>query len=218
MFRCPCAGNLIGVYACGMKIGLIVGLCMALGISLNAASKQHVVTLGKWTSIKWQADNNNEPASLRIRPLYVDGNAREFTTGQVHDVTERTFVVQRMFRVNDSLPDQSGPPRWRWQKGGWMLVDRGSGKIQQLNAPEFDADRSAISWFRDYAAYCGTSADAGKTLVMVVQLGRRRPLLRKLIGDDHVCPAPVWQRDPVRVTFVTTQGPQADICRQQPYG
>ena len=43
---------------------------------------------------------------------------------------------------------------------------------------------------------------------MVAQLGRRKPILKKTLGDapaddlpDSACPAPGWQRQPVRVTF-----------------
>ncbi len=38
-----------------------------------------------------------------------------------------------------------------------------------------------------------------------MQLGKRKPLLKKSLADAGVqsslCPAPVWQRTPVRVTF-----------------
>lgn len=43
---------------------------------------------------------------------------------------------------------------------------------------------------------------------MVAQLGRRKPILKKLLGEpegddlpDSECPAPNWQRQPTRVTF-----------------
>ena len=43
---------------------------------------------------------------------------------------------------------------------------------------------------------------------MVAQLGRRKPILKKLLGEpegddlpDSECPAPSWQRQPTRVTF-----------------
>jgi hypothetical protein len=105
-------------------------LCTGAGF---AAPKQHVVALGKWTSVKWLPDDSESTAvDLRIRPLYVDGRTKEFTLGPAHDVTERTFVVQRMFRLNDSLPAESGPSRWRWERGGWQLADRVTGKVQQL--------------------------------------------------------------------------------------
>ena len=75
-----------------------------------AAPKPHVVVLGKWTSVKWQAgDDEGKPVDVKIRPLYVDGRTKEFTLGPTHDVTDRAFVVQRMFRLNDSLPQDAGP-------------------------------------------------------------------------------------------------------------
>ncbi len=178
-------------------------LCTGTGF---AAPKQHVVSLGKWTSVKWLAeDSEGKAVDVKIRPLYVDGRTKEFTLGPAHDVTERVFAVQRMFRLNDALPSESGPPRWRWERGGWLLADRVSGKVQPLTLPEFDPYYSAVSWFRDYAAYCGVSDDGSKFFAMIVQLGRRKPLLKKALGDagsdPPACPLPTWQRDPVRVTF-----------------
>ena len=72
----------------------------------------------------------------------MDGKTKEFTLGSAHEITERIFVVQRMFRLNDSLPQETGPARWRWEKGGWLLVDRVSGKVQQIALPEFDPNYS----------------------------------------------------------------------------
>lgn len=145
---------------------------------------------------------------MKIRALYVDGRAKEFTIGLAHDVTERTFVIQRIYRVNDSLPQQTGPTKWEWQRGGWLLVDRGSGKVQQLALAEFDPDSSAVSWFRDYAAYCGISDDGQKMSAVIIQIGRRKPLLKKFIGDFNdahpACAPPAWDRDPIRVTFAQT--------------
>jgi len=92
-----------------------------------AAYKQHVAALGKWTSIKGSQDDEGKPLDVKVRPLYVDARTKEFTVGPAHDVTERTFVVQRMFRLNDSLPQDPGPTHWRWERGGWLLVDRVSG-------------------------------------------------------------------------------------------
>jgi hypothetical protein len=179
---------------------------LLLHISALAASKPHVVALGHWTSISIGNDSDERsPTTIKIRALYVDGRAKEFTFGAAHDVTERIFVVQRIYRVNDSLPQQSGPSQWQWQRGGWLMIDRVSGKIQQLALAEFDPDSSAVNWFRDYAAYCGTSDDGQKLSAVIMQIGRRKALLKKPIGsanDFHpACAAPVWERDPVRVTF-----------------
>jgi hypothetical protein len=187
--------------------GLFVCLLLLGRIGL-AAPKQHVVAFGRWTTVKWMVGEDERKAfDLKIRPLLVDGRTKEITLGTPHDVTDHTLVVQRVFRLNDSLSQETGPARWRWERGGWLLVDRVTGKIQQIALPEFDPYSSAASWFRDYAAYCGVSDDGKKVFALIVQLGRRKPLLKKPVGDaaskmpDSECPAPVWQRAPSRVTF-----------------
>jgi hypothetical protein len=182
---------------------------LLLHLNTFAASKPHVVSLGRWTSISIRSEERDKGATVvKIRALYVDGRAKEFTFGGAHDVTERTFVIQRIYRVNDSLPQQAGSPQWQWQRGGWLLIDRISGKIQQLALAEFDPDSSAANWFRDYAAYCGISDDGQKVSALIMQIGRRKPLLKKSVGsanDSHPpCAPPVWDRDPIRVTFSQT--------------
>jgi len=187
-----------------------VSICiLLLNFNAFAATKPHVVSLGHWTSIPIRGEGGeNQPTAVKIRPLYVDGHAKEFTLGAAHDVTDRIFVVQRIYRVNDSLPQQPGPTQWQWQRGGWLLVDRMSGKIQHLSLAEFDPDSSAANWFRDYAAYCGISDDGQKLFAVIVQIGQRKPLLKKSIGDStdsrSACAPPVWARDPVRVSFAPT--------------
>src|ERR1051326_2631221 len=82
-----------------------------------AVPKQHVVAFGKWTSVKLLAgDDESTSVDMKVRPLFVDGRAKEFTTGAVHDVTDRLFVVQRAYRLNDLLPQETGPSRWRWER------------------------------------------------------------------------------------------------------
>src|ERR1700730_12648455 len=186
----------------------ILGCIALLSMPGNAASKPHVVALGRWTSISWrEQDSESKLIQVKIRPLYVDGRTKEFTIGASHDVTERTFVVQRIYRLNDSLPQQTGPTQRQWQRGGWLLVDRGTGKVQPIALPECDPDTSAVNWYRDYAAYCGTSDDGQKLVALVVQIGRRKPLLKKAVEaneSQQTCGAPVWERSPVRVTFEIT--------------
>jgi len=70
------------------------------------------------------------------------------------------LVVRRAFRVNDSLADEV-TARWQWQRGGWLQVDRTTGRASAINRPEYDGFYSAASWYRDYVACCGVS-DAGK--------------------------------------------------------
>ena len=96
-----------------------------------AASRPHVIAFGKWTSVKWLAGaDETSPLELKVRALYVDGKLKEFAIGNPHEITERLFAVRRAFRINDSLPDES-VPRWQWQRGGWLLVDRVSGRASR---------------------------------------------------------------------------------------
>src|SRR6266700_954611 len=111
--------------------------CMILFAGAGfAAPKQHVVAFGKWSSIKLPPEDEAvAPIDLKSRSWYVDGRVKEITFGPAHDITDRSFVVQRLFRLNDSLPQDAGPTRWRWQRGGWLLVDRVTGKVQQITLP-----------------------------------------------------------------------------------
>jgi hypothetical protein len=198
--------------------------------SAFAASKPHTVAFGKWTSVRWVPEAgfpetglskngpnaaDDKPLTLKVRPLLVDARVKEFTLGPAHDVTDNLFVVQRAFRVNDSLPQEStAPPHWQWQRGGWLLVDRITGRISPLNLPEFDAVYSGISWYRDYAAYCGISDDSKQIYAVVAQISRRKPVVKSLVAEaktavetqpgqipDSACKLPDWQRSPARVTF-----------------
>jgi len=99
-------------------------------------------------------------------------------------------------------------PRAGSQRGGWLLVDRVTGRVSQLNLPEFDPFYSTAAWYRDYVAYCGVSEDGKKLYAMVAQVGRRKPVLKKDVGQpagaddpDSECPPPAWERSPARVTF-----------------
>lgn len=124
-------------------------------------------------------------------------------------MTDRLFGVRRMFRLNDTLPTETATnTKWTWERGGWLLVDRVTGRVSQITLPEFDSFYSTPSWYRDYVAYCGVSDDGKKLFAMVTQLGRRKPILKKPLGEadgddmpDSECPAPEWQRLPARVTF-----------------
>jgi len=196
-----------------MRRNLVGGLVAALvGVALAAgatAPKVHVITFGKWMAVQWMAgDADDKPVTLKIRPLIVDGRVKEYVLGTPHDVTERLFVVRRAFRMNDALPDDSAP-RWQWQRGGWLLVDRTTGRVSAINLPEFDVLYSAVSWYRDYVAYCGVSEDGGKRFAIVAELNRRKAVLKKALtgnlpddaAPDSACPVPLWQRAPTRVTF-----------------
>ena len=207
-------------------------------LPLPAASKPHVVAFGKWQTVKWFAERGTPAATgqgrgmdLKIRPLYVDSKLKENTVGPPHDVTDRIFVVRRAYRVNDSLPAEDAKSHWRWELGGWLQVDRASGRVSALNLPEFDPEVSSAVWYRDYAAYCGASDD-GKTLfALVAQLGRRKPVLKTNLGaaseggPEANCDPPEWHRQPVRVTFqpaeyddttFAVRGHSADLVPEEP--
>jgi hypothetical protein len=186
----------------------LVGVFVWSG-SAFGASKPHVIAFGKWTAAKWYVGPQAKAIDVKLRALYVDTRLKEYTTGPAHDVTDRLLVVRRMFRVNDTLPTETaGITKWTWERGGWLLVDRVTGRVAQLTLPEFDSFYSTPSWYRDYVAYCGVSDDGKKLFAMVAQVGRRKPILKKALGEadgddmpDSECPAPVWQRLPMRVTF-----------------
>jgi hypothetical protein len=191
---------------------LLIG-CVLLANAALAAPKPHVVSWGKWAAAQFPADaDDSKTLEIKIRPLYVDGRVKEFTFGSPHEITDRLFVVRRAFRLNDTLPQEaSAAPRWRWQRGGWLLVDRVSGHISAVALPEFDADYSAGSWYRDYVAYCGVSDDEKKSFAIVAELGRRKPILKQPLGEslaegEAVCTSLTWQRAPVRVAFTAGEG------------
>ena len=198
-----------------MRIAKLCAVCWLVAPLLSnaagAAAKVHVITFGKSTPVQWFAgpDAGDKPVTIKIHALIVDGRVKEYAVGPQHEVTERLFVVRRAFRVNDSLPEDPSP-RWQWQRGGWLLVDRLTGHIAPINLPEFDVFYSAASWYRDYIAYCGVADDGKKTFAIVAQIGRRKPVLKKPLSEngvaddaapDSACPAPSWQRSPVRVSF-----------------
>lgn len=198
----------------------IPALVAASALVLFAASKPHVISYGKAMNVKlFLGPSEDRTAPLVVRPLYVDGKLREFTTGDAHDVTDRMFVVRRAFRLNNNLPEEEDGthklPNWMWQKGDWLLIDRTTARITQLKLPEFDPFYSQAVWFRDYAAYCGYSTDQSHLFAVVAQLGAKKPILRKDIGTpsggDDVesdCTAPTWEKKPTKVTFHPKKGEQ----------
>ncbi len=196
-------------------------ICSVLYPASSPAStpKIHTVSLGgvrkvPFTPAEATADTRSEESStLKVRPLIVDGRQKEWTTGDTHDVTDRSFVIRRALRINDSLP-ADGPDKWVWQPGPWLLVDRVTGHITALHLPDFDASVSNVVWFRDYAAYCGIATSAkGGLYAVVAQIGARKAVAQKQIGKwpqpEHSSPAcqpPQWQRLPIRVTLRATGG------------
>jgi hypothetical protein len=181
--------------------------------------KPHTVVLGAVRKVPYTPpearpdDTSEEATTLKVRPLLVDGAQKEWTVGETHEVTERTFVVRRALRLNDALPGET--PRWSWQPGPWLTVDRTTGRVTALHLPAFDPQVSDVVWFRDYAAYCGIATTVKGGLVAVVaELGARRAVVQKVIGPwpqanaaHPVCARATWQRVPMRATLQATGGP-----------
>ena len=195
-----------------VSVFLILALWFVTVHTAIAASKPQVIAFGKWSTVKIAQGESQRPRDVKVRPIFVDSRIKEYSTGNPHDVTDRLFVVRRVFRLNDALPQESAN-HWQWQWGEWLVIDRVTGRISQLNLPDFDSPSSEASWYRDYVAYCGLSEDGKKLLAVVARVGSRKPVLKKALGEPadadapaSGCPAPNWQRNPGRVTFQPEQG------------
>jgi len=209
-----------------MKIGLQIAVLTALALmsasgSQAAAKKVHTVGLAAAKKVPYSKVGDPAGAvtgevSLKIRALLVDGVLKEWTTGDAHDVTDRSFLVRRVIRLNDSLPDDKTghgdrQEHWVWQRGPWLLVDRVTGHVTALKLPDYDPGVSQVSWFRDYGAYCGLTATGKSLYAVVVQVAARKAVLAKKLAAfdpathaDPVCGVSEWQREPLRITFHAT--------------
>ncbi len=192
-----------------------------LSIAATAVSKPHVISFGKPQPVKlFVGATESKSVDIMVAPLFVDTKLKEYTTGKQHEVTDRQFVVRRAFRLNDALPDEARKsPKWIWQLGGWLLVDRNTGRITAIKLPDFDPFYSEVSWYRDYAAYCGTLANGEKVDAIVMQISVKKPLYRKDLGKASggdqpgaECSAPQWERQPVRVSFLPKAGDKLTVA------
>jgi hypothetical protein len=207
-------------FGVGTAILLLATVLLTPSVSFSATRKTHTVLLGAVKKVAYSKAGDPAGAaageeSLKIRALLVDGVVKEWTTGEVHDITDRSFVARRVIRLNDALPSDASAKNsarvansWVWQRGPWLLIDRTSGHVTVLKLPDFDSGISQASWFRDYAAYCGLTS-SGKSLYAVVAqaTARKAALTRKLAAfdpvkhEEPVCGLVEWQREPMRVTF-----------------
>ncbi len=191
---------------------LFVASAIVIQPASAAPRKTHSVVLGAVHHEPYSKEG--DPAgfqagetSLPVRALLVNGVLKEWTTGDTHDATDRSFVVRLAIRLNNALPGDK-QESWVWQRGPWLLIDRDTGRVTALRLRDYDPAVSQVSWFRDYAAYCGVTP-SGKSLYAVVeQIAARKPVLAKKLAavdaDNHPDPAcgpAEWQRDPMRVTF-----------------
>ncbi len=192
-----------------VSIAMLAGL---VAMPISAVRKPHVVGLGASKRVPYSRVGDPAGAAagesaLKIRPLVVDGIVKEWVTGEAHDVTDRSFVVRRVLRLNDALPGDKASP-WVWQRGPWLLIDRVTGHVVPLKLPDYDPGVSQVSWFRDYGAYCGVTASGKSLYAVVAQVAARKPVLAKkmeaFVADGQptsICAPPQWQREPLRVTF-----------------
>jgi hypothetical protein len=209
---------------------VLAAIVAAALVASAAPRKTHSVVLGavkKVTYTKAGDPAGAAPAEneLKVRALLVDGVLKEWTTGDAHDVTDRSFVVRRVLRLNDALPadktsEKPAPTasRWVWQRGPWLLVDRATGHVIALKLPDYDPGVSQVSWFRDYGAYCGVTPSGKSLYAMVAQVAARKAVLAKKLSafnpesrPDPVCGLAEWQREPLRITFHPTGKEQASF-------
>jgi hypothetical protein len=191
---------------------LMPGIWLIVVGGAFAATKAHTVFLGSGKIVPYSAVGDPAGAlptekQLRVRPLLVDGKVKEWTNGESHAITDRSFVVRRALRLNDSLPGDK-TEHWIWQRGPWLMVDRVKGSVTALHLPDYDPAVSNVIWFRDYAAYCGLTASGKQLYAVVAQIAARKPVVAKKLsawspGENQApaCEAALWQRDPLRVTF-----------------
>jgi hypothetical protein len=196
----------------------IAAFLLIIGVTVASAAgrKAHTVFLGSVKRVSYSKAGDPAGAApgedeLRIRALLVDGAVKEWTTGDAHDVTDRSFVVRRVLRLNDALPGDrpsAASEHWVWQRGPWLMVDRVTGHVVALKLPDYDPGVSQVSWFRDYGAYCGVTASGKSLYAVVAQLAARKPVISKKLtafeGENHpepICAVAEWQREPLRVTF-----------------
>jgi hypothetical protein len=216
-------------------IAILFAMFFAAATAAFAAAerKKHSIVLGAARKVPYSKAGDPSGAApgedaLKIRALLVDGVLKEWTTGDTHDVTDRSFVVRRVIRLNDALPTDKPPEKpaansasnpastsaanhWVWQRGPWLLVDRTTGHVTALHFPDYDPGVSQVSWFRDYAAYCGVTASGKSLYAVVAQLAVRKPVLAKKLAafdaespSSPACAPPDWQREPLRISFHPT--------------
>ncbi len=212
----PSKSRPLRLVACA-ALAVLGGAIHPVGLRAAPKPKVHTVAFGAIRRVPYSvagdpSGNNGEETELKVRPLLVDGKAKEWTTGEAHDVTDRSVAVRRALRLNDSLPADK-TEHWIWQRGPWLLIDRATGKVNALHLPDFDPSVSLVAWFRDYAAYCGLSSGGKQLYAVVAQVSGRKPLLMKKLSAwepsgraTSPCAPAAWQRDPLKVTFALAKG------------
>lgn len=204
-----------------MRSSLLLAFALTLPALAASKPKIHTVSLGAVRKVPYTPafstpdSKDDDSTTLKVRPLFVDDKQKEWTVGELHNLSDRTFAVRRVLHINDTLPTETGE-HWVWQPASWILVDRSTGHITALHLPDFDSAVSSAVWFRDYAAFCGISSSAkgGSALVAVVaQASGRKAVAQRVIGKwpqpDRTappCETAKWQRLPMRATLQPVGG------------
>ena len=73
---------------------------------LGAVTKPHIVFLGSGKNVPYSiagdpAGAMPEEKQFAFARLLVDGKVKEWTNGESHAITDRSFVVRRALRLND---------------------------------------------------------------------------------------------------------------------
>src|ERR1035437_9490188 len=72
-----------------MRTVHVLVLLVILDVAAGAASKPHVVSMGKPLPVKlFIGAAETKTRDIAVSPLFVDAKLKEFTTGKSHDVTE----------------------------------------------------------------------------------------------------------------------------------
>ncbi len=97
-------------------VAILLAMLIAIISPASAAPRKHSVVLGAVRKVPYSKAGDPSGAAagedaLKIRALLVDGVLKEWTTGDMHDVTDRSFVVRRVIRLNDALPSDKPPEK-----------------------------------------------------------------------------------------------------------
>jgi hypothetical protein len=141
------------------------------GRECAAVPKCHLTAFGRRTAAKSPDASGTRLLDLKLRSLLVDTRVKEYTTGNPHELTERSFLACRAFRVSDALPAENAA-RWYRDYVAHCGV-MGDGK-------------------KLYAIRAGRTSTAPAK--------RCRPIPRG-DDPDSERPAPAWERSPTPVTL-----------------
>jgi hypothetical protein len=131
---------------------VFAALFVALPAVSAAAGKAHVVVLGAARNVPYSKAGDPAGAAageneLKVRALLVDGMVKEWTTGEAHDVTDRSFVVRRAIKLNDTLPGDKTGPSDKPASGDKSVVAGKPGLgVKPAPAPAASSARAASLW------------------------------------------------------------------------